>query len=150
LIGFDPGRDYSYLEINRTLRVLYPQLVEDIVRRLGANGASVTRDAVTDLLLINGEYSAIMVLSRCRQTSTGSLRWLIQIDQRLIPDITILVRMDSANSRPVDYYLLPIMDIESPRLLLCESNGAHLDTYQFNNLDHFTAIAARRRIEVAA
>jgi DNA invertase Pin-like site-specific DNA recombinase len=150
LVGFDPGRDYSYLEINRTLRVLYPQLVEDIVRRLSANGASVTRDAVTDLLLINGEYSAIMVLSRCRQTSTGSLRWLIQMDQRLVPDITILVRMDPANNRPVDYYLLPIMDIESPRLLLCESNGAHLDTYQFTNLDYFAALALRRRIEVAA
>jgi hypothetical protein len=58
--------------------------------------------------------------------------------------------MDPANSKPADYYLLPIMDIETPRLLLCESNGACLDTYQFANLDYFTALSMRRRIEVAA
>ena len=89
-------------------------------------------------------------MSRCRQTLGGSLRWLIQINQRLAPDITILVRMDPANNQPVDYYLLPIMDLEAPRLLLCESNGAHLETYQFDTLDYFAALAMRRAIEEAA
>jgi DNA invertase Pin-like site-specific DNA recombinase len=150
LAGYDPARDYRYLEINRDLRTLYPQLVDDIVRRLDAVGASVTRDATSDLLLINGEYSATMVLSRCRQTPAGSLRWLIQMRRRLVPDITILVRMDAANQRPADYYLLPIMDIDTPKLLLCEANGAHLDTYQFESLDYFAGMAARRKIETAA
>jgi hypothetical protein len=58
--------------------------------------------------------------------------------------------MDPSNTKPADYYLLPIMDIESPRLLLCETNGAHLDTYQFDNLDYLAKIAMRRKIEVAA
>jgi hypothetical protein len=150
LAGYDPGRDYRYLEINRDLRVLYPQLVADVMRRLDSVGATVTRDATTDLLLINGEYSATMVLSRCRETPAGSLRWLIQFNQRIAPDITILVRMDAANQRPADYYLLPIMDIAVPRLLLCEANGAHLDTYQFENLDYFAEMAARRKVECAA
>lgn len=150
LAGFEPDRDYRYLEINRDLRTLYPQLVADVTQRLDAAGATVTRDATTDLLLINGEFSAAMVLSRCRQTPAGSFRWLIQLDHRLAPDITILVRMDPANAKPADYYLLPIMDIETPRLLLCETNGAHLDTYQFDNLDYFATLALRRKIEVAA
>ena len=150
LAGYELDRDYRYLEINRDLRKLYPQLVADVMRRLDAVGATVTQDATSDLLLINGEYSATMVLSRCRQTPAGSLRWLIQFNRRLAPDVTILVRMDPANKKPVDYYLLPIMDIETPRLLLCEANGAYLDTYQFDNLDFFTAMAARRKIEVAA
>jgi len=150
LAGFEPPRDYRFIEINRDLRALYPTLVADVMRRLDAVGAKVTQDATTDLLLINGEYSATMVLSRCRQTPAGALRWLIQIDRHLAPDITILVRMDAANSQPADYYLLPIMDIEVPRLLLCETNGVHLDTYQFDTLDYFTAMAMRRKIEVAA
>jgi hypothetical protein len=91
-----------------------------------------------------------MVLSRCRETPSGSLRWLIQLERRVAPDITILVRMDAANETPTDYYLLPIMDIETPRLLLCEANGAYLDTYQFDTLDYFTELAARRKIEAAA
>ncbi len=150
LAGFQPDRDYRYVEINRDLRALYPALVSDVMHRLDAAGATVTQDATSDLLLINGEYSATMVLSRCRQTPAGSLRWLIQIDRQLAPDITILVRMDAANEKPADYYLLPIMDIDTPRLLLCETNGAHLDTYQFHNLDYFTAMSTRRKIEVAA
>ncbi len=150
LAGYDPGRDYRYIEINRDLRKLYPQLVSDVMTRLDAVGAEVTQDATSDLLLINGEYSASMVLSRCRQTPAGSLRWLITIDQKVAPDITILVRMDPANEQPADYYLLPIMDIETPRVLLCETNGAYLDTYQFDNLDYFATIAMRRKIEGSA
>jgi DNA invertase Pin-like site-specific DNA recombinase len=150
LAGFEPDRDYRYVEINRELRALYPQLVADVIQRLDAAGATVTQDVTTDLLLINGEFSAAMVLSRCRQTPAGSFRWLIKINQRLAPDITILVRMDPANSKPADYYLLPIMDIETPRLLLCESNGAHLDTYQFDNLDYLAQLSVRRQIEEAA
>jgi len=148
--GYRPNRDYSFLEINRTIGRLHPQLLDDVSRQLGAVGAHVTRDAATDLLLINGEYTASMVLSRCRQTTGGLLRWLVRIDRALVPDITILVRMDATNQQPADYYLLPIMDIAVPKLLLCESNGVHLDTYQFDNLDYFTIMAKRRKIEVAA
>jgi DNA invertase Pin-like site-specific DNA recombinase len=150
LAGYRPNRDYEFLEINRTLGRLHPQLLDDVLRQLGGVGAQVTRDAATDLLLINGEYTALMVLSRCRQTAGGLLRWLVRIDQTLVPDITILVRMDATNQQPADYYLLPIMDIAAPKLLLCESNGVHLDTYQFDTLDYFTLMAQRRKIEEAA
>lgn len=150
LAGYTPDRDFRYVEINRDLRRLYPRLVSDVMGRLDAIGATVTQDTTSDLLLINGEYSAAMVLSRCRQTQAGTLRWLIRIDQRLAPDITILVRMDTANEKPADYYLLPIMDFDVPRLLICETNGAYLDTYQFDNLDYFAALSARREIEAAA
>ena len=150
LAGYEPERDFRYVEINRDLRALYPKLVADIMRRLDSVGAKVTRDATSDLLLINGEFSASMVLSRSRETSAGSLRWLIQINRRLAPDITILVRMDSANAQPTDYYLLPIMDIDAPRLLLCETNGAQLDTYQFDNLDYLAGMACRTKLEDVA
>lgn len=148
--GLELPRDYAYVEVNRGLRSLRPELVADVVRKLGAAGASVTHDPTSGLLQINGEYSASMVLSRCRPTAAGSLRWLVQIDHRLAPDITVLVRMDVDNGRPADYYLLPALDVVGPRLLLGESNGAHLDTYQFDTLDFFTNLARRRKIEEAA
>jgi DNA invertase Pin-like site-specific DNA recombinase len=148
--GLEPARDYGYVEANRALRGLYPELVEDLLRRLYAAGATATRDAATGLLLINGEYSAGVTLSRCRQTTAGSLRWHVRLDGRLAPDITILARMDPANQRPADYYLLPLLDVGPARFLLCEANGVWLDTYQYDNLDYFTALAARRPIEVSA
>jgi len=118
------------------------------MQRLNAVGATVTRDSTTDLLLINDEYSASMVLSRCRETRAESLRWLIKIDEHIAPDITILVRMDLSNKQATDYFLFPIMDIDAPKLLLCEANGAYLDTYQFDDLNYFARLAARDRIEV--
>lgn len=150
MAGYEPERDYRYVEINRELRLLQPQMMADIVSRLGSVGATVKQDPKSDLLTINGEYSATMVLSRCRLTTAGALRWVIKLNREIAPDITILVRMDAANQHPADFYLLPIMDIECPRLLLCETNGAHLDTYQFHNLDYFTNMAIRRKIEGAA
>ena len=37
-----------------------------------------------------------------------------------------------------------------PKLILCETNGAYLDTYQFDTLDYFTTMAKREKIEVVA
>ncbi len=142
-IGLSASRDYKYVEINRNLHSLYPQLVSEVMTRLESSGAVVTRDLTTDLLLINGEYSATMILSRCRETPAGSLRWLVKLDHRIAPDITILVRMNAENTKPVDFYLLPIIDLDSPKLLLCETNGVHLDTYQFDNLDYLASISSR-------
>jgi hypothetical protein len=148
-VGFEPDRDYSFVEVNRQLRALYPNMFGDLVQRLSAVGARVEHKA-DDLLLINGEYSAAMVLSRCKPTAAGSLRWQVRIDGRVAPDITILVRMNPANELPADYYLLPIMDLMSPKFLLCEENGAHLDTYQFDSLDYFAEMSLRHRIEAVA
>ena len=148
--GCLPDRNYEYIEINRRLREKWPTMVSDVQQRLQAVGASVAEDAGTGYLMINGEYSASVVLSRCCKTPGGSLRWQARFDVALAPDITILARMDSSNSVPADFYLLPIMDIESPRLLMCEENGVYLDTYQFNSLEYFASLAARQRVEVAA
>lgn len=146
LAGYTPDRDYQYIEINRHLREMYPNLVDGIKQRLQTVGATVTQDSATDLLLINSEYSATMVLSRCKPTATGSLRWFIKIDEQVAPDITILVRMDPANEMITDYYLFPLMDLSEPKILLCETNGVYLDTYQFDNLDYFTSLAAREKM----
>lgn len=135
--GCMPDRNYEYVEINRRIREKWPTMLDDVQRRLHAVGASVTTDSGTGYLMINGEYSASVVLSRCRETAAGTLRWQARFDAALAPDITILARMDKSNSVAADYYLLPIMDIQSPRLLLCEENGAYLDTYQFETLDYF-------------
>ena len=58
--------------------------------------------------------------------------------------------MDSENKEPLDYYLLPAIDISLGKLLLAESNGAGLDTYRFDTLDYFFGMAQRARIPEAA
>jgi DNA invertase Pin-like site-specific DNA recombinase len=151
LVGYEPERDYEYVEINQRLREQWPTMLQDVSARLRCVGADVSEDRRTGYLVINGEYSAAVVLSRCHTTRGGSFRWRARINRAVSPDITILVRMNPENASPLDFYLLPIMDIEAPRLLLCEENGAYLDTYQFTDLDYFATLARRRPIfEVAA
>lgn len=75
---------------------------------------------------------------------------LIRFGERPAADITIVVRMDPANDQPTDYYLIPRLDVEWPKLLLREHNGARIDTYRFDTLSFFLAMAGCVRIEEAA
>ncbi len=149
-VGFKPDRDYSFVQVGKHLRQLYPNLLAQTIQQIQSIGARVVHDEQSERLLINDEYTAALVLSRCRQTEAGSLRWLIELEQQSPPDVTILVRMDPDNSQPADYYLLPLIDLPPGRLRLGEENGASLDTYRFENLRYFVEMASRVRIEVAA
>ncbi len=135
LVGFKPDRDYRYIEINRRLRELHPNIVAETIAGIEAAGGKVSRHPRTDLLTINGEFTASLVIVRCSETNAGSLRWNIRFDMSLKPDITIAVRMDRPNQRPLDYYLLPSLDMTLPRIRLAEHNGLSLDAYRFETLD---------------
>ena len=108
------------------------------------------QDPSTDLLTVNSEFTASIVVVRCRTTPAGSLRWQIQFDVGLWPDITVAVRMDQANQSALDYYLLPRIDMTAPRLRLAEDNGISLDAYRFEALEALFGLAARAELlEVA-
>jgi hypothetical protein len=148
LIGYTPERDYAFVEINRALRQMHPRLVAETIASLEGLGAKVVRDEETDLLTINGEFTAALVLSRCQKTETGDYRWLVRLDESLRPDITIVVRLDGTNEAALDYYLLPALDVRGPKLRFCEENGIYLDAFRFDTLDYFISLA--EQAEVAA
>ncbi|MGZ3278031.1 MAG: recombinase family protein, partial [Caulobacteraceae bacterium] len=106
LVGYSPGRDYRYIETNRALRALHPDVVDQVIHDIGAAGGQVQRDPVSDLLHINEEFSASVVIVRCHTTAAGNHRWKIRLDVGLRPDITVAVRMQSNNTAARDYYLL--------------------------------------------
>jgi hypothetical protein len=147
-VGFDPGRDYSYVEVNRHLRSLRPPFEQDVIKKLEEMGATISQEPENGRLLINGEYTAEMVFTRCDQTPAGTLRWLVNLDQASIADITVVVRMDSDNRAPTDFYLLPRIDVRQPVVRLGAHNGVALDTYRRDTLTQFVALAARAKIEV--
>jgi DNA invertase Pin-like site-specific DNA recombinase len=143
LIGFTPERDYRYIEINHALRRMHPHIVADTIAGIEHAGGRVVRNSITDLLSINGEFTASVVVVRCRTTAAGSLRWHLRFDVGLWPDITVAVRMNQPNRMPLDYYLLPRIDMTAHRLRLAEDNGISLDAYRFESLDPLFGLAAR-------
>jgi hypothetical protein len=150
LIGYTPERDYQYIEINRILRKMHSNVISKVVSKIIDMGGMVDLDDRTDLLIVNKEFTTSIVIARCRFTKAGSLRWLIRLDSGLEPDITIAVRMNQANKFPLDYYLLPLIDIKNEKIRFAEDNGVVLDTYRFETLDFFFGMAERIKIPVAA
>jgi DNA invertase Pin-like site-specific DNA recombinase len=143
LIGYKPDRDYGYIEINRTIRAAYPQVLDDIVSGFESAGGHVNRDEQTHLLSINEEFTTAVVIARALVTTSGSLRWRIRLDTGLIPDLTVAVRLDSSNSSPLDYYVFPSIDLNIPFLKLAENNSLSLDAYRFESLDFLYSLAER-------
>jgi DNA invertase Pin-like site-specific DNA recombinase len=137
MIDYRPERDLSFIEVNQRLRKLHPEVVDEVVRSFERTGGTVERDARTDLLLINRMLTASIVIARCRTTASDLLRWTVRLDAGLEPDITIAVRMDAQNRAPLDYYVLPSLDVRGARLRIKEDNGIFLDAYRFESLDYF-------------
>lgn len=150
LVGYRPRRDYRYIEINRALRRLHADMIELVVTGLEQAGATVRQDSGTGLIIANDEFRLSVVIARCRKTPSGSLRWRLRFDTGLKPDITLAIRMDINNNRPLDFYLFPEIDVVSARIHLAEENGLSLDAYRFENLDVLYGLAARSRIREAA
>lgn len=143
LIGFSPNRDYRYIEVNRYLRQQHSNIVTEVIEGVEKLGAKVLLDPMTELLHVNEEFTASIVIARHLLTSTGSSRWKLRFDTGLQPNVTIGVRMDSSNADIFDYYLLPLIDISRSSVRLAEDNGLALDAYRFDSLDYFFAMAER-------
>jgi DNA invertase Pin-like site-specific DNA recombinase len=150
LISYTPERDYQFIETNRQLRLMHPMIVSRVIERIRQLGGVVRGSPDNELLFVNDEFTTSLVIARCRQRESGSLRWLIKLDSGLKPDITVAVRMDPQNHDPLDYYLLPSLDLTFSALTLAEDNFVGFDTYRFENLDFFFGMAKRTRIPEAA
>lgn len=141
LIDYLPERDFAYIEINRRLRQLHPEIMAEVIRSLEERGGRVSRDPANDILVINGMLSVSMVIARCTVTSADAYRWSVRLDTGLVPDLTVVIRMDAPNKAPLDYYILPSLDIRTARLRIKEDNGLLLDGYRYESLDYFFGIA---------
>jgi len=135
LVGYAPDRDYRYIETNRHLRLLHPEIVSEVTQGIETTGGAVGIDPATDLLTVHGELTVSIVVVRCHATPAGTLRWKLRLDTGLQPDLTIVARLDADNRRPKDFYILPWIDVGSRETLkMAELNGLHLDAYRVDDL----------------
>jgi DNA invertase Pin-like site-specific DNA recombinase len=150
IVGYTPNRDYAYVEINRSLRQVHVQHVQEIVAKLSAKGATVETDGATGVLSINGDFTAALVIARCRTRSNGRLSWLIRWEHQNHCDITIAARMTEDNKSILDYYFFPKGVELSEKIRLAAENPLVLEVYHFENLNFLIKISRRVRIGDAA
>ncbi|OMS46653.1 serine recombinase [Burkholderia pseudomallei] len=149
-VGFTPGRDYRYVETNRFLRQLHPEIVAETEKKITDLGGTVSRDPATDLLTVNTEFTACIVLSRCQAHDNGRNHWKVRFDTSLLPDITVAVRLNHENAAALDYYLLPRLDFGQLRIHLADHNPIEFESYRFDTLDYLYGMAERARLRRGA
>ncbi len=149
-VGFTPDRDYRYLETNRFLRKLHPEIIDQTEKMIADLGGSVLRDPATDILQVNHEFTVSLVLARCQTHDNGRNRWKVRFDTSLAPDITVAVRLDQPNQAPLDYYLLPRLDFGQQLISLANHNAIEFESYRFDTMDYLYGMAERTRIRRAA
>ena len=151
LVGYLPSRDYSYIEINRALRAMHPEIVASVIGDIETQGGTVERDPLSDLLRINEEFTVALVIARCHVSPAGGMRWQVRFDSGLRPDLTIAIRMEDDNRTVRDYYLFPWLDLNrTPTLRLAPDNGILLDAFRYNSLDAFIELTRRTSLRKAA
>ncbi len=146
LVNFQPDRDLSYIAINKQLRQLHPEIIESIKKRIADLGGKIEHDLTSNLLLINDEITVSIIIARCFKTEAEKNRWELRFDAGLKPDITIAIRMNSNNDAILDYYVIPLIDIEVPKIRLSENNGIALDCYRNDSLEDFFSLVKRSQI----
>ena len=67
-----------------------------------------------------------------------------------MPDLTVVVRMGAANLSPLDYYVLPSIDVRGAPLRIKEDNGMFMDGYRYDSLEYLFGMARTVRAKVAA
>ena len=150
LIGYQPARDYRYVETNRQLRLMHPDVLAKTIAGIEAIGGEVVVDETTDLLVVNREVTLAIVICRCQATPTGTLRWRVRLDAGLCPDITVVVRLEPNNTTVRDHYLLPWIDVGARgRLGMGEDNGLDIDAYRTDRLDPLYHLLRRYSLENA-
>jgi hypothetical protein len=132
-----------FLEINRKLRALHPEILASAIARIQEIGGKVDQDVQTQMLSVNGEFTVSLCIARCVQTAAGTFRWQVRFDTSLSPDVIVAMRMDRENEAVQDYYILPRIDLPGPHVRLGEHNGLALDSFRFDSMDQLYEMAAR-------
>jgi DNA invertase Pin-like site-specific DNA recombinase len=150
LIGYTPDKDYSYIEINRNLREFHSEIVKDTIGKIDEYGGVLKHNSETGILHLNNELKMSIIICRCIRLPSGAFRWNLNFDTGLQPDITIAIRMDANNEKPVDYYILPTIDITQDKIRVKEDNDFTLDIYRFDSLEAFFLISEREYLSEVA
>jgi DNA invertase Pin-like site-specific DNA recombinase len=151
LVGFGNADRLEFMELNRRLRQLHPEIIGRTEQTIANLGGQVWRDPKTDLLTLNDELVISVVLARCHtlvdKYGQSRQRWRIRFDPaRFNPDLTVAIRLDAANTAELDYYQLPRLDLPDQEIRVSNRNSANFECFRFDNLNFFYGMSERERL----
>jgi len=134
LIGWDPPHDYRYIELKELVVELESDLTANLIDELERRGHKVL-DYGSHFNI--NEQLNIRVIASSMRNCNGRKRWTYLFDRRLSIDITIAVRLMDDKADAKDYFIFPMLAMETDRLLVAWTNGISLDAFRFDDLEYF-------------
>jgi DNA invertase Pin-like site-specific DNA recombinase len=134
IIGYTPEIDYSFIEINESLRIKHGNLLSEIKEKLSNIQISISDNKVVS---INKALNFSIFFTRCKRKGKEKLQWIVRLDRSVDADVNIVVRMNSINTEPVDYFILPNLETFENEMKIKESNKISFEMYRFEGLDKF-------------
>ncbi len=145
LIGYKGNRDYKYQRVKPGINEQHRDLCATVTAKLRSYGATVEDYGLRNSYLINGQLTVSFVLCYCNETNSRTY-WCVLLKPSSRPDITVAARLESGNTKILDYYLFPSLDRIAKRLFLTKENQYRFEVYRFDNLDFFLSLARRRSL----
>ena len=117
---------------------------------LESRGGRVARNPSNDLLTVNDQWTARVIVFSYRASPDISAIRRFHAETGLRPDFTVGLRMDEMNLTPANFYVIPSMDLESWTEELGRHTHLLIDGYLFKSLDVLSNLAAKTALEVIA
>ncbi len=146
-VGYTPDRDYSYIELNRFVRKMHSDIIDSVLAQARERGLDFDG---FDRIMINGEISLSVIISRCRASPNGLTSWMLKFERRDIADFTIAVRLNQDNITVKDYYVISKYDMDLFDKKLGEKNGLLMDTFRYDDIEWFYAMFERKELQEEA
>jgi DNA invertase Pin-like site-specific DNA recombinase len=109
-IGFKPKSRYSFAEIAAKIDTVIRGVAREIITAMEKRRTNVTFLPELYLLTVNRGLTVGMAVARSVANGTGigsSRRWEVRKLRYRKSDLTLVVRLDSSNTKIKDYFLMP-------------------------------------------
>ncbi|WP_338695826.1 hypothetical protein V5279_06015 [Bradyrhizobium sp. 26S5] len=108
LVGYRPEARYRFLEVAAEIDRTICSVVDDIIINLRGRGVNASFLHELYFITISGGLTVSVAVARAvSDGDTRSRRWEVRRLKYQRAELTLLIRMDSGNSRIRDYFLLP-------------------------------------------
>lgn len=109
-------------------------MIEQLLDGLRAQGATVSRTWPDGYIVVN-EQLTLAVKAMPFGAERKRPGWRLYIMRKKQPALTVTIRMDTTNERPLDFFLLPRRFTRRCRIRLSARDDTRFERYRYGALD---------------
>jgi DNA invertase Pin-like site-specific DNA recombinase len=144
LAGVHPSRNNRYAALKVSLKSTLSRFFGDAIAALARVGDRAERGGCRgDLLMVAGNWSAIVKCLPCRPNHEGRRRWHFSRPRHRIADFLLILRFDEAGVVPIDGYLFPMVSLGERLVTLGPANNAATERYHVGAIREIGPLAER-------